>query len=374
MLGLATTEKEGDSGKLVFVENDSAQFLITAFLQNRAIPIKKTSLDVLDDLKVYISDGLEEDLVAAFNGKFEDVVPKEALAYLNNKRKAEEKLEKESHAKKEKESKAAALLQKQKKLLDANAQKVAAAKASNEAAGSGDENEEASEEAATQDENLPDHTTDPFAVFKFAYRTVEIVAQDEHPEVNGRARKLTLQQQAAKMSKGISKTICQLDGDKVVVKFTEPGSLWIKAVTARLANVVNAVTCFATEHSTMFEACNTAPSNRLSIKMSRVVLAIMLHVEAMDSDFEHIGLHANFYEKNFQFDLNHTKRYWQPSFLKFNMVQLQGLYELVCNDNEDFNGTTAGQRKDVFIGTIEKRQVMPVEKSKQVTELSLIHI
>ena len=355
VLGLDTVELEG---KKVFAENESAQHMITKFLQHHGRKVPKDTPDVLEKLKEFVADLEHEDDKAKF-AKFQDMVPRETEVYKDKKRRYTQKIENEQRKKMEKETAASIALEKKQKLLnDLN---------KNEATTVVDPAIAAAEEEL-EDERMDDAeivTTDVHAEFKMPYLSFDIVEQERFEASGRRADK----KQAGALNKPIGKTILALAGKKVTIKYTKPGSFWKMSINARVQNVVAAMNVFSLEQPEIIDSCNTANNNKITKKNGRVILSLMMHVSIVnEKDLQGIGLPASFYEPNFLRDLANTKQLWLPPLMAGNLITLQALYELICLD-EEINGYNSKDRADMLITEVSKKTAMPAEKGNQVVQI-----
>ena len=379
ILGLPTEETNSSTpdGPRVFKENDTAQLFITAYLQAKKHKIKKDSVDVLDDLKEYFStlDPSSSER-STLEKHFEKVVPRETEAYKERKRQREEKVKEATEKKEAAEKKKAETIEKKRKLLEEEQKKAEAAAAaaaattgtgggatSTSAAGGGDPSATAAAAAAAAEVSALD-PNNPNAEYHLNYSSHSIGDQAD----SGKGRRA--KHQAVALNAPIVKTLVKLDGIKVVVHYTRPGAQWVQAIHARLGNISAAVLVAHQEIPELLNPCLASfLNNKITSKIGRVVLAVMLHVAAKsDSELEGIGLAGNFFEKNFIKDLQNTKSLWLSPMFAGSMVHFHCLFELTVEPNL-IGGLTAEDRAQRFTNLLGNKNLFALEKGKQVAQI-----
>jgi hypothetical protein len=323
-----------------------AQFVVANFLKHRKW--KQVSIDVAQDLHNYLSNTSNPDQ-PELEAKFKNIVPRKTPAFLEKERKA--KLKAENAEKKRQEKAAKAKADKERKQDMINALKAQQETRKKEAAaavllsgfataGSGPPVDPTGDTAATGataatgsngangatgatgtagpkttgeetplEVDLPD-SDDVFFEYKMKISTFEI-------ETPARRETKRAKHVATQAAVGIQKTILCLTEKGVKVVYTKPGQVWVQGMMSRIENLVGAMNVFSTGNPEMVKDCIVGERNQINDDCGRVVLAAMLHLSAKnDKELPDIGVHANFFEKNFIADLKNMKAHWLPIFTK----------------------------------------------------------
>jgi hypothetical protein len=345
VLALKTVPSEGTEGYEMFEENESAQLILTKFLKHRNYKLNKEHLDVLFDMYLYMETLPTGDEKDQFN-KFKNIIPRETEEYKDKKRKQEDKKEKAERKKKEAEFRETQRQEKKQRLLLESQKKAREAR------------QPAADGERDDDDEEVDVTADKYAEFKYGYSSFNTVEYGHNREC-GRAGRSS-RDDTAKDHTGIIKSLMAVVGNKVKVQYEEPGPFWKSAVRARIHNLNVAFNLLDDVHHGLVEACMADTRNTINRGNGRVLLAIMLHASVKDKkELNAIGLHPNFFEKNFLADLKNTKDQWQPTLTALNV--LHGIHYWVC-EADDIVGMGPEERFKTLVEALESDNFMQAGK------------
>ena len=360
VLALDTEEATYDEEvKTVFKENESAQTVITNFLKVHGWKWnQKEVLDVLEALKVFINEALEDEEKPRFH-KFMAMVPKRTAAYKDKLAKQQKQKDAQEERKRKQEEKQEAEKQaKKKKVLELfgdPTEEGASLLTGGEDAGSGTD---------VAKQILED---DEYAEYKFPikeFSIVKLAAPKKGTRKSGR-------QEAREDFAGIVKYLVRLTTDgKLTVTYQEPGVIWKKMIHARIGNVLSALTHFSSEHPTLVEECMpVSPGGQFDHKQNRVVLAIMLQAAAQnEQQLTKICLPPYFDEKTFGSDLVNTSTVWLSPIFTHAGDLFQCLYDLLHAATR-MAGLKLEERRQHFIDFLKVPVHMTEAKSKQVLQI-----
>lgn len=375
VLDLATITKTGTStNEIVFEDNQTAQMVMINFLKSRSVKVDKFVPDALECMMPYINALKPGPEKTTFVDKFKNIVPFENEAYLDKKRKRESALQAKERKRLLKESEKQQQMDARKKILEEtikqSAEKATPEKETFAVEAGADELTTARRDNRTG--TTPTATeidvNDPYAEYKLKIIQTSIAAQDHEKGTTSRSSAMRLDR-GAKL--GIKKTILKLVSDEGVdgvhVQYTCPGRIWKKEMALRISCLGQVVQDMWFFDQDLVNQCMQGNDGEVTDDVARVMLATILHYSvSTPGDIEKLGVHANYYEKNFVHDLVNTKQLWLPKiFDNIDLKKLHALYALVCDDTE-MRGLAKSDRKQSLYNGMEN---WPTEKSKMVKEI-----
>ena len=360
-LNLKTIPRAGSiNGELIFMENETAQFILTNFLKAKNVKIPKDIPDVLEVMKPYI-DTMKEPEKTTYHDKFDKIQPLQTVLYLEKKRKRDEKAAAAEKKQKEAEAVQVMLQEKKQKIIDDALHSDVTARRDNTSSEKDKNNEE--------EDKDEDYTVDPkdkFAEYKLPIRKCEFVAQ---PEVKGRRNSAAaVRSLAVGNSAPIKKCIVCMHGSGVKVAYVFPGKLWKKDIGGRLFVITSAFKQLWFVDQDLTKNCSKGVSNgQLTPEVARVLLAIMVHKEAAEK-YEQVGLPEHFFEKNFFQDVKNTKEVWLPEPLAGDMKNVHGFYQLACEEDK-IATMTKESRLEALESHVKDPGVMSTYNCKMLEEM-----
>jgi hypothetical protein len=175
----------------------------------------------------------------------------------------------------------------------------------------------------------------------------------------------------------IKKILDRISSDGTVeVIYTRPGILWQKGVAVRINNIITAITGLATEEPGLVQHClpvghdvQDGTKRTFDLKSGRVILAIILHLNASSSDeLKSIKLFEWFNEQNFIADLENTQGLWLPPIFAMDIPKLECFYDLILSRHEIL-GLKKAERVSLLDGYLGNAANITYEKGQQVNEI-----